>query len=366
MAILTKGGKSAFTSDTYADIATLLSSCNDVISAEVPNLLRDVAIAIQDKEGFRSMSDEEALDWLKRVDNEAGRIFRVILKDHGHRGFKEFDPLVFQWRDNSLPLIKSLKSMVSGDPSAFRQKPETSVQEIIDSLKTQLSPFAKFLLKNLFLPWSRTSVGNREQSKSFIINLTDIYRQAFWRLARKMAYEEGRIPEPDLLFYLKFEEIQRLVTERDPLLVSKAKQRKRAFSVMDRFKFNEITKGPKIEPRVDKPMIRTSQESFSMSGTPVCGGIIEGRAFVAQTVEEAVNIQPGDILITYSTDIGWSPYFPMLSGLATEIGGLVSHGAVIAREYGLPCLVGIEGACNRFKTGDNVLLDSSKGLITKL
>ncbi len=71
-------------------------------------------------------------------------------------------------------------------------------------------------------------------------------------------------------------------------------------------------------------------------------------------------------MITYSTDIGWSPYFPMLSGLATEIGGLMSHGAVIAREYGLPCLVGVEGASKLFKTGDMVMLDTEMGEIVKL
>ena len=70
--------------------------------------------------------------------------------------------------------------------------------------------------------------------------------------------------------------------------------------------------------------------------------------------------------MTYSTDIGWSPYFPMISGIATEIGGLVSHGAVIAREYGLPCLVGAANACQIFKTGDVVLLDSQKGIMCRV
>ena len=62
----------------------------------------------------------------------------------------------------------------------------------------------------------------------------------------------------------------------------------------------------------------------------------------------------GDILITVSTDIGWSPYFPLLGGVATELGGLISHGAVVAREYGLPCVVGVEGATSIFKNGDFV------------
>jgi len=71
-------------------------------------------------------------------------------------------------------------------------------------------------------------------------------------------------------------------------------------------------------------------------------------------------------LLTYSTDIGWSPYFPMLSGIATEIGGFMSHGAVIAREYGIPCLVNVNAACKLFRTGEMALLDSDNGIIMKL
>ncbi len=71
-------------------------------------------------------------------------------------------------------------------------------------------------------------------------------------------------------------------------------------------------------------------------------------------------------MVTYCTDIGWTPYFPLLGGLVTEIGGLISHGAVVAREYGIPCLVGASNACRFFKSGDQVLLDCNKGFITKV
>jgi len=76
-----------------------------------------------------------------------------------------------------------------------------------------------------------------------------------------------------------------------------------------------------------------------------------GRACVITDLSEAKNIQPGDILITHCTDIGWSPYFPLLAGIVTELGGLISHGAVVAREYGLPCIVGAKGATKVFQTG---------------
>lgn len=110
----------------------------------------------------------------------------------------------------------------------------------------------------------------------------------------------------------------------------------------------------------------TRDGGIRISGTPVCSGKVKARVCVAMTLEEAEQLRPGDILITYSTDIGWSPYFPMLAGLATEIGGLISHGAVIAREYGLPCLIDVEGAGKLFKTGDTVLLDTELGQIIKV
>ena len=77
-------------------------------------------------------------------------------------------------------------------------------------------------------------------------------------------------------------------------------------------------------------------------------------------------IVPGDVLVTVSTDIGWSPYFPILAGVVTELGGLISHGAVVAREYGLPCLVGAQNATNLFQDGDMVCLDTVRGELVKL
>ena len=73
----------------------------------------------------------------------------------------------------------------------------------------------------------------------------------------------------------------------------------------------------------------------------------------------------GDVLITISTDIGWSPYFPLLGGVVTELGGLISHGAVVAREYGLPCVVGAVGATAALRTGDRVVIDGRNGTVAK-
>merc|ERR1712079_253234 len=123
-------------------------------------------------------------------------------------------------------------------------------------------------------------------------------------------------------------------------------------------KFKEVMQG-KPSPIVEK----TDSFNFGMSdqvqlkGTPASQGHYKGICRVVKHLSEARRIQAGDILVTSATDIGWSPYFPLLGGVVTELGGLISHGAVVAREYGLPCVVGAEGATTIFQTGDIVLIN---------
>ena len=84
---------------------------------------------------------------------------------------------------------------------------------------------------------------------------------------------------------------------------------------------------------------------------------------VVTCLADADRMEPGELLICPYTDVGWTPYFALASGLATEMGGLLSHGAVVAREYGLPCVVNLTGACSRFRTGDVVRLNATEGVL---
>lgn len=92
--------------------------------------------------------------------------------------------------------------------------------------------------------------------------------------------------------------------------------------------------------------------------------MVEGTVRVAHTLAEAASLESGEILVTPITDIGWTPYFNMIGGLVTDLGSSVSHGAVIAREYGLPCVVNARQATKVLKTGDRVRLDGDTGTVT--
>ncbi|KFM80885.1 putative phosphoenolpyruvate synthase, partial [Stegodyphus mimosarum] len=157
----------------------------------------------------------------------------------------------------------------------------------------------------------------------------DEWRKALRYLARLMV-SEGRISEEDLLFFLTYEEIQELLNTRSPKIIARAVQRQRRYPIMDKYIFPEIIKGvPKPINLIDTPIVATD-ESIMMKGIPICQGIAEGFVRVALTLEEAAQLKPKEIMLTYSTDIGWTPYFPTLAGVVTELGGLISHGAVVS------------------------------------
>jgi pyruvate,water dikinase len=97
-------------------------------------------------------------------------------------------------------------------------------------------------------------------------------------------------------------------------------------------------------------------------GLPVSAGVVEGRARVIFNIENA-DLEDGDILITPYTDPSWTPLFVSIKGLVTEVGGVMTHGAVIAREYGLPAIVGVEKATQRIKDGQQIRVHGTEGYI---
>ena len=129
----------------------------------------------------------------------------------------------------------------------------------------------------------------------------------------------------------------------------------RLFPEMNRIKYEKINIGLPRQIEIKRAPVPTAQ--FELTSMPVCHGKTSGRASVFQTLDDADQILQGDILICSYTDVGWSPYFPLINGLVTEMGGLISHGAVVARENGIPCA----NATEMFTTGDNVALDGASG-----
>jgi pyruvate,water dikinase len=167
------------------------------------------------------------------------------------------------------------------------------------------------------------------------------------------------IDESEDVFFLTFQELQDVVRtgEADRELVRERREAFRSY---------EALTPPRVLTSDGEAITGTYRRddvpAGALVGLPVSGGAVEGRARVVLDMAEA-DLEPGDILVTAHTDPSWSPLFVAISGLVTEVGGLMTHGAVVAREYGLPAVVGMEHATRLISDGQRIRVNGTDGYV---
>ncbi|KAL4716558.1 hypothetical protein ACJJTC_010222 [Scirpophaga incertulas] len=354
--------RSDFSAEHCKDICTMLSSGN-VLSAEVPQELAKLSRAIHDSgmfESFRQVDSSQAMHWLKEhLPNVYSRVC-AFLDQHGHRAIMEIDMYIKPWallNDDLMKILQNLK------PSTQESTVSKSDTEIISALTTPKKPKTRKILSWL-LPLCRRTVRHREATKSHMILGVHKLRLATIELGKYLV-KKWYLPHYELVNFFRLLELQKYIDTRDPALLRKAIQRHQYYPRWCKLKFAELNTGW-VQPLEARSSEAVRALGVQLVGTPVCSGDVVGRACVVNDFAEINQLQLGDILITNATDVGWSPYFPLLSGIVTELGGLISHGAVVAREYGLPCIVGATHATEVFQTGDIIRLSSTDGVVEKV
>ena len=230
------------------DFANVLStSGNSVVSADVPKAIQLLAKSIEIPETFQKMSVEEAVDWLEKDTSETGQLYQQFMTKHGYRGYKEWDVMSETWSDNKTLLVTTIQNMLQ-----LKERQTESIvksEDVMTRIKSPLSRTQRFILKKWVIPGCHNGIALREQSKAFDVKCVNKFRQFFREMGRMMCYREGRIPEPELIYFLTLNELKILTKVRDPKIVMKAKQRKRIFPKLDQFIYDEMNVGPDIRPR---------------------------------------------------------------------------------------------------------------------
>lgn len=316
-------GEGRFTPEHYHDISLLFSSHENVISAEIPKQLQLLAKAItQANLSEEFLTTNEPIEFLKQHSPLIYEQFEKFLLEQGHRALREFELEETSWGANPKQMIDFVKRNVQLKNFDNNSTKCLNVDETIAKLLTANSVVKRFLLK-ILVRKSRSAVARRESTKCELSRSVNKLRNAYSLLAKKLT-TEGKIPNVHLIYHLSDYEIGQIILANNPILVKKALLRRRLYSQWNNLKFPEISHGI---PQPDKTATITNKTTQEIKGTPVCMGEVEARACVITNVQDAVDqLQQGDILITYSTDIAWSLYFPMISGIVTELGGLISHG----------------------------------------
>uniref|UniRef100_A0A1B6DFB3 Phosphoenolpyruvate synthase n=2 Tax=Clastoptera arizonana TaxID=38151 RepID=A0A1B6DFB3_9HEMI len=356
-------GNADLTSSHLEDVSQLLLSSEIVVSAEIPKLLKEISnVIIQDGnfKDFNRTPVKNTRNWLQTNCKRASKMFENLLHTHGHRSIKEMDLKTETWGLDPTPLLITLKSLVKN--SSRNKKVNISESEMKSKVfKSPKKEITRFFLKML-QPYSNRAAEGREVTKNAMLLIIHQLRLAYLHLG-KLMMKEGKLPDPSLVFYFTHYELMVFISTEESSILHKASRRKRLWPKWNQIKFPEIIDGFLTPLSID---ISKIGEGNQVKGTLVFPGQVQGRACVLSLGDDPSVINQGDILITYCTDVGWSPLYPLLGGVVTELGGLISHGAVVAREYGLPCIVGASGVTTVFQTGDEILLDANNGVVTKL
>ncbi|MCP3738058.1 phosphoenolpyruvate synthase [Rossellomorea sp. BNER] len=352
----------------------------DTLSQSVPyNVTSEMGLALLDVSDvvrqypavisyFEEEKDEAFFKGLVKVEG-GGTVadsLRTYLEKYGMRCTGEIDITRTRWSEQPTTLIPMILSNIKNfEPNARSKKFEQGrreAEEKAQDLLTRLEPLPggkqKAKKTQKMISVLRNFIGYREYPKYSFISRYYIYKKALLKEATVLV-QKGIISEKEDIYYLSFEELREVVrtNQLDYRMITERKEK---------YEFYEKLTPPRAmtsEGEVLFGQYNTDNiPEGALAGIPVSTGIIEGRARVVLKMEDA-NIEEGDILVTAFTDPSWTPLFVSVKGLVTEVGGLMTHGAVIAREYGLPAVVGVENATKLIKDGQRIRVNGSEGYV---
>jgi phosphoenolpyruvate synthase/pyruvate phosphate dikinase len=295
--------------------------------------------------------------------------FNKFLDDFGDRGFTR-EIYYPRWRESPEYVFDILKSLVSEGvrnlehtEAKMTQRREKAEEVVEDVIRKQRYGPIKWLLFSSILGMARTYTGFRENQRFNLDRWITRERQAYLEIG-KLLVVRSYLREPIHVFFLYRNEIRRIIRGISSLDEDavKALVEKRYDEFM---KYENVTP-PKFlqgDREFDDPL---SDSAEGFKGMPASQGVVTGRVRVLGTVEEVPEVHMGEILIVPRTDPGWTPVFSKIGGLITETGGILSHGAVVSREFGIPAVTNIRNACRIFKTGQKVTVDGNTGVVVKL
>lgn len=291
---------------------------------------------------------------------------KAYLKKYGMRCSAEIDITRARWNERPTILVPAILSNIKAfGPNAHSTKFEQGLkeakqneQEILSRLEKLPGGKRKAKKAKKAISVLRNYAGYREFNKYVLIWFDWIIKQALVKEADILVYN-GIIGHREDIYYLTFDELRNVVkTNRlDYNIITK---RKEEYEIFEKLTPPRVitSEGEIISGRYDTHSIPQG----ALAGVPVSSGVVEGRARVVLKIEDA-NIEEGDILVTTFTDPSWTPLFVSIKGLVTEVGGMMTHGAVVAREYGLPAVVSVENATKLIKDGQRIRINGKEGYV---
>ncbi|MEE1930080.1 rifamycin-inactivating phosphotransferase [Streptomyces sp. TRM 70351] len=351
---------------------TLTQSVPHNVTSEMGLALLDVADVIRPHPDvvalLRDAEDESFLDELAGLDGgrEARDAITAYLDTYGMRCVGEIDITRPRWSERPTTLLPMLLSHVDTfEPGAARrhfeqgrQEARRKEEELLERLRALPDGERKAAETKHMIDRVRTFTGYREYPKYGMVSRYLVYKRALLEEAGRLVHA-GVLRETEDVFFLRFQELHDAVrTNRVDHDLIRRRQ--------DAFRSYQALTPPRVLTSDGEALTGTYRRhglpAGALAGLPVSAGTVEGRARVVLDMTEAA-LEPGDILVTAHTDPSWSPLFVAATALVTEVGGLMTHGAVVAREYGLPAVVGVDRATRLIQDGQHIRVNGTDGYV---
>jgi pyruvate,water dikinase len=334
------------------------------------NIVVEMGIALFRLAKLLDKSDIENISRLsdrisnRQMSTEFMGAWDAFLVRFGCRGPLEMDLASPRYADDPGLALRQMSFMIDGEgfnPDVAHTRNIEERRRAYEDLMSRLGWLRRKLLRRIHKT-RELFVGTRDTPKHHLVLLTYALRKRAFIEGRRLV-EENRIDTAEEVFDLTFRDLEAAAQDLSMDLRKIREDRTRFLKILKA----RVTEFPNVidsRGRILRPPPR-KEKAGEMSGIAVSPGVVIGRVKILRNPYEK-SIDKGDVLVAYITDPGWTPLFVNAAAVLLEIGGVLQHGAVIAREYGKPCVVGIDGLMTKFYDGQKIEVDGTAGVVRLL
>jgi len=357
---------------------SLTSGIRDVESARPGIGIMHVAALARRESEARAVIERESTVGLDALpEGPTRRALQSFFELYGDRAVREAELSTPRWKEDARPVLRMLRAAlrtdarhVEGTLARARAQADAEMARLVGKLNV----FEQTILRHMVARAQR-SARLRERMRAWVTRVLGMLREAALDADRRLM---RRDPELDgdwrqlveassplasvrSVFLLTIDEVCNALrasrTELAPLVRSR-----RAELARDRARPDP----PATFVGAPPPVVLPPSGGDVLRGLPAAAGVVEGRARVLFREDEMDALQPGEILVVHTTDVGWTPLFLVAAGVVTELGGPLSHAAIVAREFGVPSVVNVGGATRAIRTGDLLRVDGDRGVVERV
>lgn len=346
---------------TYLDKAKKITSKHLDDISKLSKVEKSLPHNVTTEMGMELLKIAQKLDQSDEQPSPEHPEIKKFLTKYGHRAYLEVDPGVPRWKEDPEYVVSLIQNYISnksykeGIKKFYQGKKEAekTIQDISMKIEEKGAISDARKVKNTLKNY-RKLFGVRELPKYIMTKAVSIFRELLLEIGEELVAEE-RLDDKQDIFFISFQDIKTGKKLQQLVLQNRARYQKE-------LKRSSV---PRVVTSTGETIfsINENEKDNEYEGIPVSPGIYEGQVKVLENPEDVDRLKKGDILVTKATNPAWTPLFLEAGGIITEMGGPISHGSVVAREYGIPAIAGIREATTRFKDGQLIRLNGETGKV---